>query len=167
MNNARTIQKIWNLSHDLLSLASASSSEQRMLAIQQLLAQRGSLEESQVVNRRWDPLFTRPFSSVRPSVGATTTDSRWVFGRRSSDFLIPVAALRILSISFSPMDPMLRPFSRSSSSFSSSPRAGLRLTADCTPSSSHSETWGPNEDVSSRPTLVHGRAFVLCLSLSP
>ena len=106
-----TIQKIWNLSHDLLRLAlSASSSEKWMLAIQQLLAQGGSLAESRVVNRRWDPLFTRPFSSVRPSVGATTTDSRWVFGRRSSDFLIPVAALRILSISFSPMDPMLRPF---------------------------------------------------------
>lgn len=40
------------------------------------------------VNRRWDPLFMRPIVRprpfVHPSVGATTTDSWWVFGRRSS-----------------------------------------------------------------------------------
>lgn len=70
-----------------------------------------------VVNRRWDPLFTRLF--VRPSVGATTTDSRWVFGRRSSDFLIPVAALRNRSVSLSRVA-MRYALSRSSSSSSSS-----------------------------------------------
>lgn len=72
---------------------------------------------SRVVNRRWDPLFTRPF--VRPSVGATTTDSRWVFGRRSSDFLIPVAALRNHSVSLFHVA-MRYALSRSSSSSSSS-----------------------------------------------
>lgn len=97
-------------------------------------------------------VYTAGRSAVRPSVRATTTDSWWVFGRRS----LPAHSRQTF----------LAPFSSRVLFFFLPISLGDRLPLSHL-SLAHWKAWRPNEDVSTRAgPLVYGRAFVFRPSLS-
>lgn len=123
------------------------------------------------VNRRWDPLFMRP--SVRPSVQQQHIPGGSLDEDGLLTLLSPLESYRSLSLSLSlsfylSLSPrsyipllFLAPFYPS---HFNSMLQQLFLSFSGQSLSPSFVAWGLNEDVSSRPALVHDRTFVLSSS---